>query len=508
MTGMLTAGGLMMIMLPSPPASPLRLPSPRERVIQRNQLQASKLDMQAEELAQEEIPAPRASAATGRPLRRMSINEYASYIGTYSPDIDAGDARNGSDSKEGGSRDDAGRGAATETLHDSKWRGVKPQCEDYSHVFKRNSAPPFVPTCATYNKAAPPFASALRARAVDPASQSHFGTDGWDRGEGELWRASGEALDGVLQEIMEIDRVASDLQTKLSKRGADRRNRDPSGQPFPAAQDQNVVQEGHCGGRGLRTQLIGTGASRPTTVDGSSSPRRMPPPRAVRPHSSGNESALSRRIGLASLATSLQDPQIWNWRQDAPKASSSAPTPVLLDTFSVSFGNRMRQVSTQESRDSVSMRRERGRTPIALRDSHYQQLGTTMKCTLGTSLGATVVTQGLRRDKARPGGFEGETRDEAIARLAIASPRDRYFSSAEQTAAIAAAAEAETLAATARARPSPFAYRHDTLQVLHWLVLCRLTCLIDDLIVCFKCSCMGSEISLADCHLPPFNLKQ
>jgi hypothetical protein len=208
------------------------------------------------------------------------------------------------------------------------------------------------------------------------------------------------------------------------------------------------------------------------------------------------------------LATSLQDPQIWNWRQDAPKASSSAPTPVLLDTFSVSFGNRMRQVSTQESRDSVSMRRERGRTPIALRDSHYQQLNTTMKCTLGTSLGATVVTQGLRRDKARPGGFEGETRDEAIARLAIASPRDRYFSSAEQTAAIAAAAEAETLAATARARPSPFAYRHDTLQVLHWLVLCRLTCLIDDLIVCFKCSCMGSEISLADCHLPPFALKQ
>jgi len=59
----------------------------------------------------------------------------------------------------------------------------------------------------------------------------------------------------------------------------------------------------------------------------------------------------------------------------------------------------------------------------------------------------------------------GEGKDKAIGRLSMSSPRDSYYSSAEQTAAIAAAAQHETMRATAGSRPSPFAYHRDTLEV-------------------------------------------
>jgi len=274
-----------------------------------------------------------------------------------------------------------------------------------------------------------------------------------------MWRASGEELDEVLQDIiMEADMVASDLQSRLSQHSASSRSR-----PSPAAEDRTVVQTRNWVAPWLREALTSKERGRPTTVDGSTL-RQMPVPGLARPHSTGNAGASPRRTSFASfdpgfLPPTLQDPRIWNWHQDIPRDLSSVPTPVLLDSFSVRFGNRVRQVSTQESRDSVSMRRSRGRTPITLRDSHYQKLGTALDA-------AVDVTQGSRRVKVRPGGFVGETCEQAVARLAIASPRKRYFSHGEQTATYAAAAEAQTLAATARARPSPFAYHYETLQVL------------------------------------------
>jgi len=70
----------------------------------------------------------------------------------------------------------------------------------------------------------------------------------------------------------------------------------------------------------------------------------------------------------------------------------------------------------------------------------------------------------------------GEGKDKAMGRLAMGSPRESYYSSAEQTAAIAAAAQHETMRATADSRPSPFAYHRDTLEVhespLHVSVIC------------------------------------
>jgi hypothetical protein len=279
---------------------------------------------------------------------------------------------------------------------------------------------------------------------------------------------------------MEADNVASDLQAKLSQHGTLSGSR-----PSPAAEDRTEVQTGDWVAPWLSGAPTSKERGRPTTVDGSSL-RQLPVPGLSRPHSTGNAGTSPRRTSFASfdpgfLPPTLQDPRIWSWHQDAPRDVSLVPTPVLLDSFSVSFGNRMRQVSTQESRDSVSMRRARGRTPINLRDSNYQQLG--------TALGAAVdVTQGARRVKVRPGGFVAETSDEAVARLAIASPRQRYFSHGEQTAAIYSAAEAQTLAATARARPSPFAYRHDTLQVL------------PDLIP--SCTCTNASVTAAGQHPP------
>lgn len=263
-----------------------------------------------------------------------------------------------------------------------------------------------------------------------------------------MWRASGKELDEVLQDIIEADKIASDLQAKLSQHAASSGSR-----PSPAAEDRTVVQTRNWVAPWLRGAPTSKERARPTTVDGSSL-RQMPVPgvalSSARPHTTGNAGASPRRTSFASfdpgfLPPTLQDPRI------------------LLDPFSVRFGNRMRQVSTQESRDSVSMRRARGRTPITLKDSHYQQLWTALDA-------AVDVTQDARRVKVRPGGIVGETSenssDQAVARLAIASPRKRYFSHGEKTAANAAAAEAQALAATARARPSPFAYHYDTLEVL------------------------------------------
>jgi hypothetical protein len=273
-----------------------------------------------------------------------------------------------------------------------------------------------------------------------------------------MWRASGEELDDLFQDIMEADKVASDLQAKLSQHPTSSGPR-----PSPAAEDRIVVQTRNWMAPWLRGAPTSKERGRPTTVDGSSL-RQMPVPGVARPHSTGNAGASPRQTSFASfdpgfLPLTLQDPRIWSWHQDTPRDLSSVLTPVLLDSFSVRFGNHMRQVSSQESLDSVSMRRARGRTPITLRDSHYQQLGTALDA-------AVDVMQGARRVKVRPGGFVGETSDQAVVRLAIASPRKRYFSHGEQTSANAAAAEAQTLAATARARPSPFAYHYDTLQVL------------------------------------------
>lgn len=259
-------------------------------------------------------------------------------------------------------------------------------------------------------------------RAVAPASQSHFGKDGWDRGEGEMWRASGEELDQVLKDIMEADKVASDLQTKLSRHGASTFR--AGSRPSPGAEDRIEVQTGQQVAPWLRGQPTSKERGRPVTVDGSSL-RRMPVPVAARPHSTGSAGVLP-------------------------------------------FGNHMRPVSSQQSRDSSSMRRARGRTPIAPMESQCQKVG-------AASDAVVVQTQGARRVKLRPGGFNGETSDQAVARLAIASPRKRYYT--EQTAANAAAAEAKTLAA--RARPSPFAYQHDTLQVLSDLMT--------------SCSCMNAS---------------
>jgi hypothetical protein len=152
-------------------------------------------------------------------------------------------------------------------------------------------------------------------------------------------------------------------------------------------------------------------------------------------------------------------------------------------SFSMRFGNRMRQVSTQESRDTVSKRRAHGRTPSALRDTTTFQStpADSLRFSAGSLLTASCVKGGRgetggggggvggdadkkggggggvgrggvyvqqyvelggeKRPKARPRGHVGETSEEALLRLAIASPRDKYYSSAEQTAAIAAAAE-------------------------------------------------------------------
>jgi hypothetical protein len=142
MTAMMTPSGLMMTKERNPPGSPLCLPSPRERSIEKKERHASQLRMETKAL-QEEIRAPDASgatgrplhtpAATGRPLRRMSIKEYDAFIGQYSSDIDAGAARSQSDGKKGCV---AGR-SQPEAQHDCKWTGVKPPCVDYIDAFKR-----------------------------------------------------------------------------------------------------------------------------------------------------------------------------------------------------------------------------------------------------------------------------------------------------------------------------------------------------------------------------------
>ena len=92
----------------------------------------SQLRMEAKAL-QEEIRAPDASGAKGRPLRRMSIKEYDALIGKYSPDIDAGAASSESDGTKGGVESRS----QPEAQHDCKWTGVKPPCVDYVDAFKR-----------------------------------------------------------------------------------------------------------------------------------------------------------------------------------------------------------------------------------------------------------------------------------------------------------------------------------------------------------------------------------
>ena len=131
MTAMTTPSGLMMTMIHhndhDPPASPLSLPSPRKRVIEKKERLSCQLRMQAETL-QEQTLAPDASgapgrplhapAATGRPLRRMSIKEYDAFIGKYSPDIDAGAARSESDGIIDGTKGRVAGRSQPEAQHD------------------------------------------------------------------------------------------------------------------------------------------------------------------------------------------------------------------------------------------------------------------------------------------------------------------------------------------------------------------------------------------------------
>lgn len=148
MTAMLTPGGLMMIMIPDPLGSPFRLPSPRERAIEKKERHASQLRMKAEALREKLRTRnyAHASAATGRPLRRMFIKEYDDFfISTNSADIDAGAAQSEGAGVQGRLEGVAGC-SQPEAQHDCKWMG-KPPCVDNIDVFKRK---PGAYAAATY----------------------------------------------------------------------------------------------------------------------------------------------------------------------------------------------------------------------------------------------------------------------------------------------------------------------------------------------------------------------
>jgi hypothetical protein len=218
-----------------------------------------------------------------------------------------------------------------------------------------------VPRCATYDLSAPPFASSLRAAAVDRAEQSHGGWGrAWDGGEGEMFRshvcAEQEAAT-TLEEQQDTVHSGAPASARHVRDGGGNGIGDGGGGggviggrrgggargSWPGCVTSDVEGEGNETSVAAEKRVAAASLQRrPNTAACSPVVVRMESlPETIRPHSSGNAGLPSQKRqrfvfgshlpDLPNLPQTLQDPQIWRWENNTAKMSTTAPIPVLVD---------------------------------------------------------------------------------------------------------------------------------------------------------------------------------
>ena len=366
--------------------------------------------------------APAASRARG--VRRMFIDEYAQLLGSHS--------RWTSGTNPDDQQGDYGREAGDdEPCAESKWSGKEPE-QALAHAaaasqIRDKMASWRPPRCAHHKMTPPPFSSTLRGVFYGSAEER------WYLHAGPRPSLSQHLCRRLVQEGEEAEEDEADEAQEPQAAG----KIDALNQARPARELSAGAMSATQGARPVkaaRHPVPPTGL-RPMTTD--TCPVRFhlrgreacTPRQRLRPRTSGSAGMLAATRGQLNVVaqkwpSAFDEQNLWdcNTEQGQPTHQLlSAPTPLLLEAFPVAFGSRSQLVPTPESRQ----RRARGRLPVHLR-----------------SLAAGVPDAAAQGKQGRLSP-RGETPEERLARLAVPSPRDRYFSEAERTAAVYAAAEAQ-----------------------------------------------------------------
>lgn len=384
--------------------------------------------------------APAASRARG--VRRMFIDEYAQLLGSHSRWTSGTNA----DDEQGDSERAAG---AHEPCAENKWSGKQPE-QAPAHTAPASQRQDKMaswrpPRCAQHKMTPPPFSSTLRGVFYGSAEErwySHAGPrpslsrhlcrrlmqNGEEAEEDEADEAQERQAAG---KVDALNKARAARESSAREMSAAREMTGSSAREMSASQGAPPVEV-------ARHPVPPTGL-RPMTTD--TCPARFhlrgreacTPRQRLRPRTSESAGMLAATRGQLNVVaqkwpSAFDEQDLWDCNTEQGQASHqqrdqllSAPTPVLLEGFPVAFGSRSQLVPTPESRQ----RRARGRLPVHLRSL------------------ADAVPDAAAHGKRGRLSPQGETPEERLARLAVPSPRDRYFSEAERTAAVYAAAEAQ-----------------------------------------------------------------
>jgi len=395
-------------------------------------------------------PIPCEPAKRARGVRRRFIAGYAELLGIHSSwgaSHDGPDAARAREEALAPGGVCAGGGAeAAASAPAKKWGGTKPATEvlEVEQQSRKEVQPP---KCAHHRMEPPPYSSTLRGLFYGSASEPWYeGTGAARRMDKHLDRRRCRQ-EGESEQPLEMGQPQTNqVRWELGRQGAAGEQPQASHQqahpkPSPRFQSPPGPRPTTTDDRWPRTARAGLTCCTPQLLR--------------RPHTSESpcgspqrhlEKALRRKWPEA-----FDDPRIWSWAADDTcppphlrRAILTAPTPVLIETFPVSLGARSQLAPTPKS----LARRARGRVPMQARVALG---GSSADGAPGQSAAASqqlaAMTGQTHAGDVRDGGVVGRrdsvTREARLAVLAIPSSREPYYSEADRSAAVAAAAAAQ-----------------------------------------------------------------
>ena len=275
---------------------------------------------------QDAVPQPR--PLTGQPIRTRFIKDYASIL---RPPAQAAMAATG--------------GAAPDNTTKNKWSALEPTrvmlTDDSRGALKEIQDAALVPACASFTASAPPFASTMRARAVDRMASSRGGAKGnWDPPVQLMWRDVSESA---------AANESGDPSQKARIRRQEATPRQPAAGKMPH-QRLPVTPFSPGVDSACQREQTASSAHRVPRPPASSPPRIMPTPKPAAP-------VTPSAPAFARLPEALRDPQIWRWGPDVMSSTSrSQPSPFAITANS----QTLRLVSSPAFRQRLRLKGEGG----------------------------------------------------------------------------------------------------------------------------------------------------
>ena len=276
---------------------------------------------------QDAVPQPR--PLTGQPIRTRFIKDYASIL---RPPTQAAMAATG--------------GTAPDNTAKSKWSAGEPtrvMLTDDSHgALKEIQDAALVPACASFTASAPPFASTMRARAVDRMTSSRGGAKAnWDPPVQLMWRD--------VTESAAPNEESGDPGQKARIRRQEATPRQPAAGRMPHQRLPVTPFSPGVDSACQREQTVSS-AHRVPRPPASSPPSIMPTPKPAAP-------VTPSAPAFARLPEALRDPQIWRWGPDVMSSTSrSQPSPFAITANS----QTLRLVSSPAFRQRLRLKGEGG----------------------------------------------------------------------------------------------------------------------------------------------------